>query len=316
MKSRPVPATTSFLPRRRFLGIAALGVLGAPFTLRGRIPRPIQLGLVADVQYADAPAKGTRFYRNSPVKLADAVAHFNTLDLDGCVNLGDLVDRDWSSFDPMLRILKRSRHRVYHVLGNHDFNVAPELKRRVPGKLGLRRRYYSFKQGRFVFAILDTNQVSLYASTEGTSLHDRAALWLERLKMEKALQAQTWNGGAGPEQLEWLDRLCRNASAERKRVVVFSHHPVYPANAHNAWDASALLELTDRHPHLVAWVSGHNHAGNLGERHGVPFITLQGMVETAEANSFALLRLHPDRLELVGHGREVSREFPWRSLAL
>jgi hypothetical protein len=32
------------------------------------------------------------------------------------------------------------------------------------------------------------------------------------------------------------------------------------------------------------------------------------MVETKDTNAFAVAHLHPDRLELVGHGREPSRE--------
>jgi len=39
---------------------------------------------------------------------------------------------------------------------------------------------------------------------------------------------------------------------------------------------------------------------------------LEGMVETAGQNAFAVLHLYADRFEFVGHGREPSRECLFR----
>jgi hypothetical protein len=50
----------------------------------------------------------------------------------------------------------------------------------------------------------------------------------------------------------------------------------------------------------------------LGEQSGVPFVTLKGMVETKNTNAFSTLRLYDDRIALIGHGREPSREFAIR----
>jgi len=62
----------------------------------------------------------------------------------------------------------------------------------------------------------------------------------------------------------------------------------------------------------VAWFNGHNHAGAFGERHGVPFLTLHGMVETADTTAFATAQVLADRIVLTGHGREPSREMVFR----
>ena len=68
----------------------------------------------------------------------------------------------------------------------------------------------------------------------------------------------------------------------------------------------------DRQPNVAAWLNGHHHAGALGERHGIPFVTLRGMVETADATAYAVATLHADRLLLEGRGREPSRELELR----
>ena len=64
---------------------------------------------------------------------------------------------------------------------------------------------------------------------------------------------------------------------------------------------------------FVAWINGHNHAGNFGTRAGVPYVTLQGMVETRDTTADAFADIHPDRLILRGVGREPSRELVFRT---
>lgn len=55
------------------------------------------------------------------------------------------------------------------------------------------------------------------------------------------------------------------------------------------------------------------HAGAFAVFEGVPCLTFQGMVETERTNAYAVVRLFADRLEVVGRGREPSRELPLRS---
>ncbi len=56
-------------------------------------------------------------------RLAEAVEHFNRRDLAFCVHEGDLIEKDWKSFDDILKPLAASRHRWHHLLGNHDFDA-------------------------------------------------------------------------------------------------------------------------------------------------------------------------------------------------
>jgi len=301
------------LSRRRFLGSAAAALAGAPFIARGATRDGFEIGLVADAQFADIEAKGTRFYRASLARLEAAVEHCNGRDLAFCVHLGDLIDRDWNSFDEITRPLARSRHVWHQVLGNHDFDVADEKKTAVPSRLGIATRRKAFDHGAFRFVILDTNDVSTYAHPAGASAREEAGRELARLQAAGVRQARPWNGGIGAEQRAWLDRTCGEARTAGRKVVVLAHHPVYPENEHNVWNAAEVLAVLDRNPQVVAWFNGHNHAGNFGVRSGVPFVTLRGMVETPDTSAFAVARVLSDRIVLTGHGREPSRELMFRA---
>ena len=297
--------------RRGFLK-ATLLAASAPAIMRGAVQAGFEIGLVADAQYADVDDKGTRFYRKSLGKLADAVEHFNGRDLAFCAHLGDLIDREWRSFDEITRPLAASRHRWHHLLGNHDFDVLEALKAKVPGRLGLEARYRFFDHREFRFVILDTNDVSTYAHAAGSSEQIAAAAKLKRLQVAKIRQAKPWNGGIGAAQLAWFERVCAEAGAARRKVIVLAHHPVAPHNDHNVWNSPAVLTALKNQPAVVAWCNGHNHAGHFADHAGVPCVTMHGMVETAATTAFATVRILPDRLVIAGHGREPSRELVFR----
>jgi manganese-dependent ADP-ribose/CDP-alcohol diphosphatase len=298
--------------RRRFLQTTLGAVAGAPFIGRSATNEGFEIGLVADAQYADVEPKGTRYYRKSLARLGEAVEHFNGRELAFCAHLGDLIDREWKSFDDITQPFARSRQRWHQLLGNHDFEVLDADKERVPGRMGMKSRYGSFDHGGFRFVVLDTNDVSTYAHASGTTGRAEADREFARVQAAKLPQAKPWNGAIGPAQLAWLDRTCAEAQAARRKVIVLAHHPVFPDNQHNLWNATEVLALLDRHPPVVAWLNGHNHAGAFGERNGVPFLTMRGMVETPETTAFATAKIFADRLVLTGHGREPSRELRFR----
>ena len=303
--------------RRNFIQSSIAASVGSALpnqmSLNAASGAPLNIGLVADPQYADIDTWNTRFYRQSIDKLNQAVEHFNQHDLSFCVNLGDLIDKHWQSYDAIFAPLAKAKHKFHHVLGNHDFDLLDEFKSRVPDRLGMTKRYYSIAIEQWQFVFLDTTDVSLYAQPENTKPYSEADEELKRLKSTGAKNAQSWNSAISQLQLDWFDETCKTAAKQQQRVIVFSHHPVFPANEHNTWNSTRILEVVTRNRNVVAWLNGHNHAGNFGVHNDVPFVTLQGMVETKDANSFAVAKLHQDRLELVGHGREQSRELLFRT---
>jgi manganese-dependent ADP-ribose/CDP-alcohol diphosphatase len=296
------------LSRRTFITASLSLAVTGPYVMGASHKPALRLGVVADPQYADADPRTTRFYRQSLAKLTEAVEHFNGLDLAWCVNVGDLIDRGWESFEEVFKPLAKSRHRFHHVLGNHDFAVPDEFKERVPKRLGLKRRYYAIQENESCFVLLDTTDVSTYAHAANSKMSVGGTGELKRIGATGAINAQVWNGAVGNRQLKWFEETCLQAARTRRKVVVFAHHPVFPANDHCEWNSDALLKVVERNWNVVAWINGHNHAGAFGVHAGVPFITLKAMVETEDTNAFAEVRLHSDRLELVGHGREPYRE--------
>lgn len=301
------------ITRRHFLRTTTAALGAAPFIARAATSAGFEIGLVADSQYADIAARGTRFYRLGLPRLAEAVEAFNRRDLAFCVHVGDLIDKDWPSFDDILKPLAGSRQRWHHLLGNHDFDVPDELKPRVPARMGLTARYYFVDRDAFRFVMLDSNDISTYAYPAGTAEQISGVRELARLQAAQLMQAKPWNGGVSTAQLEWLESTCASARAEGRKVILFAHHPVAPDDSHLIWNAGEVLALIDRHPHIVAWFNGHNHAGAYAVRNHVHYVTLRGMVETADTTCYATARLLPDRIVIHGHDREPSRELVFRS---
>jgi 3',5'-cyclic AMP phosphodiesterase CpdA len=303
----------SSLTRRRFLRQLALGVAVAPFVGCASRDEGLEVGVIADPQYADIPDRGTRAYRASVAKLGAAVEHFNQRPLDFCVNLGDTIDREWRSYDAILAPLAASRHRWEHVLGNHDFALLDGEKTQVDARLGIAARHRFFDRPGLRFVVLDTGAVSTYASLAGTPERIAATAELARVKARKLPQAQDWNGAVGPKQLAWFEGVAADAAHRGLKVVVFAHHPVAPVGSYDAWDATEVLAALGRHRNVVAWFNGHNHAGGFAQAEGLPCVTFHGMVETPDRNAFATARFLTDRVILTGHGREPSRELIFRS---
>jgi len=92
---------------------------------------------------------------------------------------------------------------------------------------------------------------------------------------------------------------------------MFSHFPVYPANAHNLWNADAVTAMLARHPSVKLWLDGHNHDGNYGIRDGIHYVNLKAMLDTPET-AYARLDIFTDRIELRGFGRQQSMTLPLR----
>jgi len=263
-----------------------------------------RFGAVADCQYCNATSK-VRKYSQSPAKLTACVEHYNKLDLAFVVHLGDFIDRDFSSFDKVVPIYNRLKAPHYHVLGNHDFSVADDKKALVPAKLGLTDRYYDFVRKGWRFIAIDGNDVSLYAWPKDDPRTKAAAEFHKSLKPRPA----SWNGAVGDQQLKWIESKLQAATKAGERVMLFCHFPIYPKNGHNLWNDKVLTGLLARYPCVAAYLNGHNHAGNYGQRDGIHYLTLKGMVDTEES-SYSVIEVYPDRLKVNGYGREMDRDLP------
>ena len=286
--------------------VAWLSVATLPsFAADPRSGSPLfRFGAVADCQYCDATSKN-RKYNLSPKKLTACVEHYNKMELSFVVHLGDFIDRDFESFDKVVPIYNQLKAPHYHVLGNHDFSVADDKKALVPAKLGLKQRYYDFTSKGWRFIVIDGNDVSLHAWPKNDPRTKAASAYHKSLKP----RPPNWNGALGDEQLKWIEAKLQTATKAKERVMLFCHFPVHPKNNHNLWNDDALTDLLARYPCVAAYLNGHNHAGNYGQRDGIHYLTLKGMVDT-EQSSYAVIEVYADRLVVKGFGRETNRDLP------
>ena len=264
-------------------------------------------GVVADCQYKDAEPRGVRHYRASLEKLEAAVAHLNTMDLAFVIHLGDFIDADFGSFDVVSPIYAKLKMPKYHALGNHDFAVAPEKKAEVPARMGMAARYYDFVVKGWRFIVLDGNDISMISRPSVSDEYKQAQAMCQELKLRKAPNAYSWNGAVGAKQLDWLKERLAAATRAGEKAVIFCHFPVFPANAHNLWNDHEVIKTIESYDCVAAYMNGHNHAGNYGVKNGVDYVTVAGMVDTADTNAYGWTAVHRDGLKLVGKGRVSDR---------
>lgn len=298
--------------RRRFLALSA--VVASVAKVRAEAVAPskplLTFGLITDVQYADAEPNGERHYRASIAKLKTAVDWLATKKLPFTLHLGDFIDRDFTAFGAVLPLLERLGHPVRHLLGNHDYTVAEGEKCRVVSTLGMPHDYYQFSRAGVKFVMLDTNDRSLYKYPLGSAQEAVAKAEFEKLVVGKSNAAKSWNGGVSASQLDWLDRELTAADVAKELVILCGHHPLLPAEGLQAWNGEEVIAMIDRHPSVVAYFNGHDHAGAEVMRKGVPYITFKSILHEPEVNAFSAIHLFADRLEIEGNGREKSRVIP------
>lgn len=260
-------------------------------------------GLLADVQYADCESTGTRFYRNSLVKLKNSVDTFKKYSVSFIVNLGDLIDRDFKSYQPVMDILNTSGLRVYHCTGNHDYNVESDYRDKIPVPGYSETGYYSFSLKGYRLIFLNGNEISTYASNNEQIINEAENL-IQKLKNEGSINAIDWNGGIGQGQLEWLDKQLVDAKANNEHVLIFCHFPVAPEDIHNLLNYREVLSHIENNKTIAAWINGHNHAGNFALLNGIYYLTFKGMVETETINSFSIIKVYRDKIIAEGFGNE------------
>ncbi|WP_274628711.1 metallophosphoesterase [Arvimicrobium flavum] len=302
--------------RRNVIKMGAAAALLAPFAGFTTVARAIaqdaplfRFGIVADPQYAPVVPnlKSNRYYANSLWKLSEAIEAFNQEELQFVATLGDIIDRHWKSFNHILPLYDKLKHEHFFLLGNHDYDVAPEYLTSVVRTTGLEKAYYDFAGGGHRFIVLDGNDVSLFAPPKDDPRREVAAKRLEELKAKGAENAQSWNGSVSDEQFAWLEDTMKKAQSVGEKAIVMCHYPVFPPNIHNLWDSERIVSLLSGFDNFVAFFNGHNHAGNYGEAEGKHFVTFKGMVDTPDTTAYSVVDVYADRIEIRGVGREENR---------
>jgi hypothetical protein len=303
MARKPAPAVSRLL--LLLLSAAALG--SASCSDRSSVT----FGVLTDIQFAVAPASGSRHYDRSWLKLRRALETFEGRGVRFVVHLGDLIDHDAASYDVILPAFAHAPAPVRFVLGNHDFDVAPELRAGLLARLGVGRGYYAFSEGEWRFIVLNGDELGFNFPKDEALARESAGMFAA-LTAAGRPNATQWNGGAGRDQLAFLEAELRAADRDGRPAAVFCHFPVFPPAGHNLWNDEAVVALLGRHPSAKAFFSGHNHAGDEAVKDGVVYLTFAGLVETPDSLAGAVVTLARDRLVVDGFGREPDRTLPLR----
>jgi 3',5'-cyclic AMP phosphodiesterase CpdA len=271
-------------------------------------------GVISDVQYADHDTAGARAYRDSLSKLGQCSAALKRERPQFVVHLGDLVDRDAVSLDRILPVWAKVSRPRYLVLGNHDFVVPRDV---LVKRFGMPGSWYDFTARSWRFLVIDGMNLSVSGGWPPSDPHfERGAALLEKLKQEQAPNAQTWNGAAGPEQREWLQRTLADAARKHQRAIVFCHFPALAESCrpeHLLWDHAQVSALLEASPATAAYINGHDHKGGSAQRGGVHYITMPGMVEHDAATACQVVDVYRDRLVVRRAGETEGRRFELRT---
>lgn len=266
----------------------------------------IKFGVFADCQYCDCDTWNTRFYKNSMDKLTECLNYFNQdKEIEFVVGLGDLIDRNFSSYDTLIPILNQSEHNIYQVIGNHDLEVKDEFLEKVREKLNLKETWYSFEKEDWMFIFLDGNDITFHSNNPETI--ELAENITEKLKKENKPNFNSWNGGIGKMQLIWMESQLQTARDKNLKVILFCHYPLLPLEAHTLWNSEEVLSVLKKYNNVKCWMNGHNHAGNYAFEDGIHFINFKGMVETENVNTYSCIKLSSDKIEIKGFGNETDK---------
>jgi len=296
-------ADITTLGRRAFLrhgtlALAAGGldaVTGANlFADEGAEKGELTFGLITDLHSADKPPAGTRHYRETLGKLAEAAKQFEKDKPGFVVELGDLIDAADSvktelaylkAVDGAFSAVAKDRH---YVLGNHC--VQTLTKTEFLDGVGRKEAYYSFDRGGVHFVVLDA------CFTGGGKPYGR--------------KNSKWNDANIPsDEVDWLTA---DLKGTEKKVIVFAHQRLDVANDYGVKNAAAIRKVLEGSGKVRAVFQGHSHKNDYKEIGGIHYCTLVAMIEGAgaENNGFSVARVRADgTITLTGFRKQKGHDW-------
>lgn len=256
--------------------------------------QPLRVGLITDLHYADKPPAGTRHYRETVGKLAEAATQFEKLRPTFIVELGDLIDaadtveteqRYLETINKDFSAISKDRH---YVLGNHCVDTL--TKAEFLGAVGHEKSYYSFDRDDFHFVVLDAcyrNDGEPYGRKNSK-----------------------WNDANIPAaEVEWLRA---DLKSTEKKVVVFAHQRLDVSNDHGVKNCSEVRKVFEDSGRVLAVFQGHSHQNDLKEIGGIHYCTLVAMIEGSgvENNGYSTMDVFENgTIRITGLRKQRSHEW-------
>jgi len=271
----------------------------------GQQINPVRLGILTDCQYCNCPASGIRDYSLSLSKLDSCVDILNALHLDAIFHLGDMIDRDYGSFDSVIPRFQQFRPPVQLVLGNHDYMIKKQFKPGLLDRIGMKEDYYVVNLQDWRFIVLNGDDLSYTAPQDRKKKQERNDLVSDQYG-QLHLNWLPWNGGIGKVQISWLERQLIESEQSHLKVIILCHFPLFTKDNHNLFNNQELFNLIYRYSCVKAYFCGHYHSGNYKMKNGIHLVNFKGMVDTGQ-NAFSVVTLTSDSILIKGYGREPDR---------
>ena len=250
-----------------------------------------RFGLITDLHYADKPAAGTRYYRETLDKLTEAKDRFENESLDFLVELGDLIDRAdtvTTERDYLKRVNREfasicgDRH---YVLGNHCVDTL--RKEEFLDEVGQKDTFYAFRRSGIQFLVLDA-----------CFRHDGVPYGRQNF---------TWTDtNIPPAELEWLQAELANGD---EPVIVFVHQRLDSSDDHGVRNNVVVRQLFEQSGRVLAVFQGHSHKNDHREINGIHYCTHVAMVEGSGSgnNAYSTIDIRGDgTLRLHGFCQQSS----------
>jgi predicted phosphodiesterase len=298
--------STTQIGRRAFLAHGSL-VLAASLDpafctrlLAGEPPKTgVRVGLMTDLHFADKKPAGTRYYRETLDKLAEAAERFQKDKPAFVVELGDLIDAA-DSVETELKYLKRidkefaalAKDRHY-VLGNHCVDTL--TKKEFLDTVGQKEAHYSFDRGGVHFIVLDA-----CFRADGKPYERKNFKWTD--------------ANIPADQIDWLKD---DLKATDKPVVVFAHQRLDVADNYGVKNAADVRKVLEASKQVLGVFQGHSHKNDYKEIGGIHYCTLVAMIEDAgaENNGYSLLDVGPDgTITLAGFRKQKGYQWKTRGM--
>lgn len=288
-----------YLHRRAFLKHGTLFLAAASQSHRllaaDPPPEPLRFGLITDLHHADKPPAGTRFYRETLTKLAEAAAQFERDKLTFLVELGDFIDAadtpeiELAYLERVNRDFQQISDDRHYVLGNHCVDML--TKQEFLGAIGREKSYYSFDRGGWHFVVLDA-----CFRADSQPYGRKNSDWKD--------------ANLPPHELEWL---AADLAEHQRPTIVFAHQRLDEGGVHAVRNAAEVRRILEASGRVQAVFQGHSHANDYQEIAGIHYCTLVAMIEGsgAEHNGYSTAEVFPNGdIRLTGFRHQQSRDWP------
>lgn len=267
--------------------------------------KSVKFGFITDIHWALYNNGSPFYYVDGLAQWEEAIAEFNTQQVDFVLNNGDITDGDVggggiTSTNQQLYMAQMETAAqaltmpYYYTLGNHDMDTG--TKADVAANLSIAPPYYYyFDVNGIRFIVLD----SCYNLDQDGSDYANGDYYQPPDAADKYIP---------PTQRAWLQSTLASASG---KCVVFAHHPFSEPdgdNEHQINNSDAVRAILENSGKVINVFMGHEHLNGSNLVNGIPY---HKMDDTASQNlsntTYAIIDIDEAyNVKVTGYGTQTS----------